>query len=250
MNTRSPIGNLRRLGGAGALVLALVGCAGGAPSAVPGPAEADLPKEIRWVRGSAEHRAAFLQTYAAASARLRELASGRPRGSWAVILDADETVLDNSIYQVRIARAGESFSSRTWYAWVREERATALPGASEFITLARDLGGRVVIVTNRDEVVCEPTRRNLEALGIAVDLVLCRQEGERGKEGRFDAVARGTAAGALPPLDVLLYVGDNIDDFPGVDQSDRSGPVTPFLGFGRRYFVLPNPMYGSWERVP
>lgn len=230
--------------------IATVGCGGNPPaSAVPGRGVARPPSAVHWVRSSAEHRAAFIQTYRTASQRLRDLAASLARGSWVVILDADETVLDNSEYQARLARAGESFSTRTWNAWVREEQAMALPGAGAFIALVKELGGAVAIVTNRDEVVCDPTRRNFERLGIAVDLVLCRQPGERGKEGRFRAVADGSASRDLPPLEVLLFVGDNINDFPGAGQRDRDGP-TAFSHFGRRYFVLPNPMYGSWERVP
>jgi acid phosphatase len=167
-----------------------------------------------------------------------------------VILDADETVLDNSTYQMRLARRGEAFSNETWNDWVREEAAGAQPGAGRFIELVRTLGGRVAVVTNRDEPVCDATRRNLTALGIEVDVVLCQAEGERGKEGRFAAVQQGTTPAGLPPLDVVMWVGDNIHDFPGLDQRVREGPPGPYELFGRRWFVLPNPMYGSWEGNP
>lgn len=216
----------------------------------PGPTGAALPPAVHWVRNSAEHRAVFLQTYRAASERARELARGREAGTWAVILDADETVLDNSTYQMRLARRGEAFSNETWNAWVREEAAAAQPGAARFIELVRGLGGRVAIVTNRDEPVCDATRRNLAALVIEVDVVLCQAEGEQGKEGRFAAVREGTTPAGLPPLDVVMWVGDNIHDFPGLDQRVREGPPGPYEPFGRRWFVLPNPMYGSWERNP
>ena len=236
------------------VVLVLAACAS-SPAPAPAPAAtaispAPLPPAIHWVRNSAEHRAVFLQTYRAASERVRELAEGREAGSWAVILDADETVLDNSPYQVRLAERGERFSNETWNAWVREEDAGAQPGAADFIELVRALGGRVAIVTNRDEVVCDPTRRNLAELGIAVDVVLCQAPGERGKEGRFAMVREGRTSADLPPLDVVMWLGDNIHDFPGLDQDVRNGDPAAYRFFGRRYFVLPNPMYGSWERNP
>jgi 5'-nucleotidase (lipoprotein e(P4) family) len=230
------------------LALALLaGCATMPPAAV---ATAPLKNDVHWARTAAEHRGVFLQTYRVATDRARELAAGRAPGTWAVILDADETVLDNSEYQRRLMLRGERFASDTWNDWVREAAADSLPGAAGFIRAVRELGGRVAIVTNRDEPVCEPTRRNLDSLGITVDVVLCQAAGEEGKIARFTAVQRGTTNVALPPLDVLMYVGDNIHDFPGQSQQLRGAQPSAYDNFGRNWFLLPNPMYGSWERNP
>jgi 5'-nucleotidase (lipoprotein e(P4) family) len=209
-----------------------------------------LPEAIRWVRASAEHRAIFLQVYGAASARVRDAARGRPAGSWAVIVDADETILDNSEYQKRRAALGAGFTSESWNAWVREEKAAALPGAAAFLALVRELGGRIAVVTNRDEELCAATRRNIDALGLAADMVLCRTGGVSDKNPRFEAVQRGTAASGIGPLEVVAWVGDNIQDFPALSQDVRHAPESALADFGRRYFMLPNPMYGSWERLP
>lgn len=214
------------------------------------PAAGPVPAGIRWVRRSAEHRALFLQVYRAAGTRVRELAAGRDAGAWAVILDADETVLDNSAYQLRRAEMGAGYTSESWSAWVREEAAPAEPGAAAFIALVESLGGRVVVVTNRAEELCDATRRNLARLEIRTDAVLCRRPGDEGKESRFSAVEQGTTPAGLPPVDVALWVGDNIQDFPGLDQTVRSGAASAFEAFGDRYFLLPNPMYGSWEQNP
>ncbi|HEX8242587.1 MAG TPA: HAD family acid phosphatase [Longimicrobium sp.] len=102
---------------------------------------------IHWWRNSAERTVLFLQTYRWAGERLRELAAREPRGSWAVIMDADETVLDNSTYQFRRNPQGEGYSAESWTAWVNEEAAPATPGAPEFTRLVHELGGRVAIVT-------------------------------------------------------------------------------------------------------
>jgi 5'-nucleotidase (lipoprotein e(P4) family) len=211
---------------------------------------ARVPLAVHWTRTAAEHRAAFLQTYRLAAERLREAEARLPDGTWAVILDADETVIDNSAYQKRRAEAGLPYSSESWAEWVRERAAPALPGAVAFTRLVRDLGGRVAIVTNRDEAVCEPTRENLRGVGITFDVVLCRQPGEGGsnKNPRFQAVQQGTAG--MPPATVLLWVGDNIQDFPALTQEIRARGDEAFDPFGRTYIVLPNPMYGSWERNP
>jgi 5'-nucleotidase (lipoprotein e(P4) family) len=232
------------------LLLVLVFAAACAPAVTVSPpspqASAAVPLAVHWYRTAAEQEAVYVQTYRAATARMEELSRGRAAGSWAVILDADETVLDNSTYQKERAEQGLAFTTETWDAWVRRVEATALPGAAAFIARARQLGGRVVLVTNRDDHVCDPTRDNLVRLGIAVDGVLCRAGGVSDKNPRFRAVAEGAVPG-LAPAEVLLWVGDNIQDFPGLSQQLRGQGDVAFALFGDRYFILPNPMYGSFE---
>jgi 5'-nucleotidase (lipoprotein e(P4) family) len=209
-----------------------------------------MPGAIVWSRASAEHRALFLQTYRAAEAELEQRGRNLPRGNWAVVLDADETVLDNSVYQQERAQAGLGFTPQSWNAWVRRGAATALPGAAHFTKRAQELGGRVVIVTNRDAEVCAATRDNLRRVEIPTDLVLCAPPGQSDKNIRFRAIEAGTAAPSVPAMRVVMYVGDNIQDFPNLGQESRAGTDTAFAEFGRSYFLLPNPMYGSWERNP
>ena len=252
MRERSPLSRL----GIGLLVLGFSGCAGAPPAPAPAvtpaaaaaaPTAAAQPKEIHWFRSSAEYRALARQTYRMAELRVREQAAGKARGSWAVILDADETVVDNSEYQRRLAARGEVYATATWNAWVREREAGAVPGAREFLAAVTSLGGRVVIVTNRDDEVCGDTRANMQALGLAFDLVLCRMGGVSDKNPRFAAVANGSAAPGVPAMEVLLWVGDNIQDFPTLSQAVREQGDGAYDPFGRSYIVLPNPMYGSWE---
>jgi 5'-nucleotidase (lipoprotein e(P4) family) len=192
----------------------------------------------------------LLQTYSWAEERVVEAASGRVANSWGVIMDADETVIDNSTYQRERAAAGGAFTPETWGAWVRRREATALPGAVRFIERVRQLGGRVVIVTNRTQSECDDTRANFTALGIGVDLMLCRPPETSDKNPRFAAVQNGTALAGVGPVEVVMWVGDNIQDFPALTQQLRDSPDGAFAAFGRRYIVMPNPMYGSWERNP
>ena len=231
------------------LLLAAACAAPPATSTAPAPAPGvgAAPPSIHWVRGSAEHRALFLQIYRGAGVQLEQDAGALSRGGWAVILDADETVIDNSQYQLERARAGLGYSDSSWNDWARREAAPALPGAAEFTSRVRALGGRVVIVTNRAEAVCDATRANLRAVGILADLVLC---GSGDKNPRFAAVARGSAPSTLPPLRVVMWVGDNIQDFPGAGQQLRAAADSAFARFGSAWIMLPNPMYGSWERTP
>jgi 5'-nucleotidase (lipoprotein e(P4) family) len=232
------------------LLLVVLGACAPRATITPPPSAADaarvLPDNIHWVRSSAEYRALTLQVYRAATARITELARDRAPGSWAVILDADETVLDNSEYQRRNAMRGARFENTSWYAWARERAAVIVPGADTFIQAVQRLGGRVAIVTNRDEPICADTRANLEAVGVRDALVLCRAL-VSDKNPRYRAVAEGTAG--APPAEVLMWVGDNIHDFPDLSQDarERAGALD---GFGDRYFMLPNPMYGSWESLP
>jgi 5'-nucleotidase (lipoprotein e(P4) family) len=212
------------------------------------PSARQLPNDVRWVRTSAEYRALARQAYAAAADRLPALVRGLAAGSWAVILDADETVLDNSEYQRRLAIADSAFSERSWTAWVNERAATAVVGAPEFTARVHALGGRVVIVTNRASVVCDATRENLQSAGIAADLVLCQPPGENDKNPRFQRVERGAAAAGVPALTVVEWIGDNVLDFPGMSQQSRADSAA-LRAFGSTYFILPNPMYGSWEHL-
>lgn len=161
-------------------------------------------------------------------------------------MDADETVLDNSLYEERRALLDSGYTEASWDAWVNSRSAPAIPGAVELTKLVHTLGGRVVIVTNRAERLCDATRDNLKASGIVTDLVLCQPQGEDDKNPRFERVQKGTAAPGVPALTVVAWFGDNIRDFPGMTQSVRHDPAA-LAEFGTRYFILPNPMYGSWQ---
>jgi len=207
-----------------------------------------VPSEaIRWVRGAAEHRALFVQVFRAATAHVETAAAMRTGGTWAVVLDADETVIDNSLYQLERAAAGLPFDRASWSAWTARREAVPLPGATAFLTRVRALGGRIAIVTNRRESECPDTEAVFSAHGLAYDVMLCRPESSGDKNPRFEAIARGTTAAGLPPLEIVAFVGDNILDFPQQSQALRQAGDEAFNEFGARFFVVPNPMYGSWN---
>jgi 5'-nucleotidase (lipoprotein e(P4) family) len=220
---------------------------GATPPAVSAtPVPIPLSESLRWARNSAEHGALFLQVYRQATAHVEREASSRAAGSWGVVLDADETVIDNSLYQLERARAGLRYDPPSWRAWTARREATSLPGAAAFLARVRELGGRVVIVTNRTASECPDTEANFRALGLPYDAMLCKPDGGTSdKNPRFAAAAAGTAG--LPPLEIVAFVGDNIQDFPGLTQAIRDQGDEAFAPFGARYFVLPNPMYGSWN---
>jgi 5'-nucleotidase (lipoprotein e(P4) family) len=233
------------------VLLLAAGCASTgveAPPTAP-PATAGLSLAVHWVRDSAEHHAALVQAYALAGERVGELAAEREAGTWAVALDADETVISNTLFQKELEVSGGRFSQERWQAWARRREATALPGARAFLERVHDLGGRIVIVTNRDEAICPDTEANFRDLGLPYDAMLCRR-GESRKEPRWEQVVSGTAVPGLPPLEIVMWVGDNIQDFPDLGQDLRFEPDAAFADFGRKYVVIPNPMYGSWTSNP
>ena len=205
--------------------------------------------ELHWLRNSAEYRAITIETYRAALASARTLSAGLPAGSWGVSVDADETVLDNSTYEVELQRRGEVHSDAAWKAWVARRERNAVPGAATFLSGVRALGGRVAVVTNTAQSLCPDVAANLEKAGLPYDLLVCRADdgGDR-KEGRWKAIEAGTALPGVAPVKLLLWVGDNIQDFPDQSQALREKDESAFADFGVRFFALPNPVYGTWEK--
>jgi 5'-nucleotidase (lipoprotein e(P4) family) len=229
--------------------VAAAGCQSSArdvPRAQPVRPAATVPNDIRWVQRSAEYYALVLQAYRAATTRVEQQAPLHRAGTWAVILDADETVISNLQYQIE--RVGQGYSAESWAAWVHRREATPLPGAASFLARVHALGGRVAIVTNRFESECADTVALFRTHSLTFDAVLCRPDkGPSDKTPRFEAVAAGKSGASPAPLEIVAFVGDNILDFPQLTQAVRNGGAAPFADFGVRFFMLPNPMYGSWE---
>lgn len=241
-----------------ALVLLLAACTA-APipqPVIPPPADEpvgspEIHGALHWARNSAEHKTIYLQTYNQAGDRLEQLVDGLSPFTWAIAVDADETLIDNSQFEVEQLRAGTSFSYDAFYAWARRGEAKAMPGARDFLERVRGLGGKIVVVTNRDQVICPATEANLRYLRLPVDLVMCRTpEGGSDKSPRWEAVQQGRASKFLPPLRIVMWLGDAIGDFPTGSQAWRNAPPEQFDRFGRDWFMFPNPVYGGWEDNP
>ncbi len=171
----------------------------------------------------------------------------------AVIVDIDETVLDNSPYQARLIRDNASYDEVTWSDWVMEEKATAIPGALEFARAATARGVTIFYVSNRAAHLKEATISNLrkagfpikdekQFLGLGYYVDNCEQQGSE-KGCRRISIGRDYR--------VLMQFGDQIGDMATILANTREGreqAIKPYLGWvGERWFVLPNPSYGSWE---
>ncbi len=235
-----------------ALVLALlVAVSGPAPlGAQTTPPELQGGLEIKWMRDSEEYAALSRQLYRLAERAVAEAARRASRGRWAVVLDLDETVLDNSAYQLERLAYRLPFDSTSWNAWIRHRReAGTVPGIGEFIAAVRRLGGRVAWISNRWDSTREPTRADLVRHGLWNDddrLCLLTAEPAYTKAARRAEVTGGSGRCAWDgaPMTVLAYVGDAMGDFPAAGEADPDAGSD--AAFGTRFFMLPNPMYGSW----
>lgn len=224
-------------------------------AAIATSAAAQTPRqslEIRYVRDSEEYATLARQVFRVATQAVGRAREAVPRGrAWAVVVDVDETALDNSAYQVERAAYGLPFDTASWNAFVARRQSGTVPGIVEFITAVRRTGGRVVWNSNREESTREDTRANLAAVGLWHDgdrLCLLSADPAYTKAARRAEVRRGSGACAWEgePASVLAYVGDAMSDFPAAGEDDPDAGSD--AAFGARYFILPNPLYGSWER--
>ena len=213
-----------------------------------------------YVQSSAEFRAAARQTYAAARRALDEAltdparvgatedTNDDPSQPPAVIVDVDETVLDNTAFEARVIRAGMTYDTAMWKAWTAEGAATAIPGALEFLTYAKSKGVSVFYVTNRDEDERPGTRSNLQRLGFPLEE---SRETLLLRTSTSDKAPRRREVGKV--FRILLLVGDDLNDFAPMREAswaDRNALIEKMSDWwGTRWFMIPNPMYGSWERA-
>lgn len=162
-----------------------------------------------------------------------------------VIVDVDETVLDNSPYQAQCIIDDISYPVR-WDEWCLKAEAEAVPGALDFLNYARANGLSVFYVTNRKEHLKDATIQNLKQLGFPMadnGHVIMRTD-ENSKEGRRNKL--------LEKYHISLLVGDNLNDLTNLLEDkpnrDRAEGVDKLRKeFGERYVMLPNSMYGDWE---
>lgn len=217
-----------------------------------------------WYQKSAEMRALYYQCFRNAEAALAEnlVRTGRtgvlPEPPLAenpvlsdkvkpaaVVLDIDETLLDNSPFQGWQILENKEFNDEDWFRWVELAMAKPLPGAVEFTRYADSLGVEVFYVSNRTVQEMGPTIENMAAAGFvnadSTHMLL--------KETTSSKVARRTQI--EKDYEIILLVGDNLADLSGSYEKRGSdfgfGTVDAERQlFGTRYIVLPNPMYGNW----
>lgn len=195
---------------------------------------------------SAEYRALCYQAYATATMRLPLLAAGSENP--AVVLDLDETVLDNSPYTAWQIVNDQPYGKETWAKWVDLAEAEAVPGAAEFLNFADSLGITLFYVSNRDSSQLQATMANMREL----NLPQVSKEHFMLKTSTSDKTERREAVRKLGH-DIAMLVGDNLGDFdhvwdkPATNEERNDSAAKASGAFGKRYIVLPNTLYGTWE---
>src|SRR2546430_10641776 len=117
-----------------------------------------------WQQASGEARALEYQTFVLARMLLdRDLRNHRIRMRRAIIVDVDETILDNSRYQGMLIKKGVNYPEG-WTDWCNRAEATSIPGALDFLKYAHSRGVRVFYITNRKIADEDGTARNLNTL--------------------------------------------------------------------------------------
>lgn len=235
--------------------------------AEPGPPADDSLNATVWFQTSVERDLVYTAIYRAAGHRLdaalrdkrwdalpkEERTNDASRLPPAIIVDVDETVLDNSPSQVRQIRERRGFNEAAWGEWVTERAAKALPGAAEFLNAAAEKGVTVFYISNRDASLADATIANLreagfplkddrQFLGLGTFVEGCEQNGS-------EKTCRRQLVGGK--YRVLMQFGDQVGDFVQILANTRAGrrdAIAPYLPWiGERWWALPNPLYGSWE---
>lgn len=194
---------------------------------------------------AAEYQALAYQAFNIGKVRLKEIRNDDPGNmNLAVVVDIDETILDNSPYEAKMMLDKNGYSSETWTEWCNLEKAQAVPGAVEFLKYADSLEFNIFYITNRKKkFVEESTIENVRKMGfpqVTEDRFLLR-DGERNKENRRKAVSEN--------YEIVLLAGDNLGDFyedSGIFSEREKLMISNKDHFGSRFIVLPNAMYGEW----
>ncbi|HKR65841.1 MAG TPA: HAD family acid phosphatase [Thermoanaerobaculia bacterium] len=267
---------MRRL--APAVLVLLAACAttpapAPAPTPEPAPQVATAPQcnpghsivnAVVWAQSSAEHDAATLGIYANARRALdaaladptwvgaAEETSNDPSQPPAIVLDLDETAIDNSPFEAGSIKAGKTYDDAIWKEWAASGAALAIPGAPEFLAYAKSRGVTPFYVTNRDKEEEPGVRHNLETLGYPLttdrdNLLL------RGEQADWTSDKTSRRAFVASSYRILLLLGDDLNDFTNAREktvAERDAIVAERRDWwGTRWFMIPNPMYGSWERA-
>ncbi|MDP4460594.1 5'-nucleotidase, lipoprotein e(P4) family [Staphylococcus hyicus] len=202
---------------------------------------------VAWYQNSAEAKALYAQGYNSAKETLSKKIKHHKGGKkLAIVLDIDETVLDNSPYQAASALNGTAYPTG-WHEWVKSAQAKPVYGAKDFLTYADKHDVEIFYVSDRShEKDLDATIKNLKKAKLPQadkKHVLLKKAGDKSKEARRDQVRTD--------YNLVMLFGDNLLDFEepkAATQKSRDEFVRQHEDdFGSKYIIFPNPMYGSWE---
>jgi 5'-nucleotidase (lipoprotein e(P4) family) len=218
------------------------------PQPAPTPDNEYQVGAILWTQTSGEIRALYYQAFHWARMVLDQDLKHKSKQPRAVVVDVDETVLDNSPFQASLIKEQKNYSQQDWAKWTASAQAAALPGAVEFLRYAAAKGVRVFYITNRAEAERAATADNLTKQGfpgVSNETLLLRTD-KSSKEPRRQQVAA--------QYRIVLLLGDNLNDFAEVFEqrttAERLAAVEQNRDqFGTHFIMLPNAMYGDWENA-
>ncbi len=208
---------------------------------------------VAWYQNSPEMMALYYQGFNLAQERLDDaIASNKQSKPLAVVADIDETLLNNSPFEVNSIKNTNDQTS--WHEWSSKAGAKALPGALEFAKYIQSKGAELFYITNRDDNERAATLKNLisEGFPFADDAHLLTKSDLSYSTGSTSSKV-GRRAKVSENHEIVLLLGDNLNDFSEAfeDRSQNYGKeaVEKFRDeFGEKFIVLPNPIYGAWEK--
>jgi acid phosphatase len=226
------------------------------------PSERGLDATL-WMQTAAEYDACCLQAYRLGSERLKvKLSATAPPNSLppAVVLDLDETVLDNSPFQAYLILHKLTFSDDLWARWEGDhaDDVRLIAGAKEFIDTATEKKVVVIYISNRDKKYTAQTIAALKHLGLDTEKIEERLLLRDGPKASSNKTARRQEV--EKKYRVLLYFGDNLRDFSEEFVVPKDPTVADIVKrqeqvrheqkhFGDDWIILPNPVYGEWTKL-
>lgn len=236
------------------LTLAMALCISTLNAQVSGSSDRDkLLMSVSWYQQSAEMTALYYQGFNIARQRLDEAVSANKTGKpLAVVVDIDETMLNNSPFEATLIKNDDNLSG--WYDWTQKASAKALPGALEFANYSKEMKVDIFYITNRDDNERTVTLKNLREEGFPYateDHLLTKSDlsyssgNTSSKTGRRAKVAENHS--------IILLIGDNLNDFSEIFEDRNADKAKDAVQknqelFGQKFIILPNPMYGAWEK--
>lgn len=229
--------------------LLLISCSSSQSLSSSSSASGNDENALLWQQTSGEYEAICYQTFHLAQMQLEKILNGgQYEGEPIVVMDLDETVLDNSPYNGKLLLENSSYEPETWDQWVALKKADLIPGAFDFIQFAQSMNVTVMFISNRDEKHLEATVANLNQLEVlAKPKELFLKRGNSSKSKRRAQVAELG--------DIVMFIGDNLADFSDLFEGDldlaaRKERVAQSKDlWGVKYIVLPNVMYGGWQKA-
>lgn len=201
---------------------------------------------VLYQQRAAEVKALQIQAYKLGEIRLMQiLAEKKFTKKPAIVVDIDETVLDNSPYQAKQIFSGESYPTG-WDEWCKLEKAEAIAGSVDFLNTAVKQGADVFYISNRKSHLIDATINNLKAAGfpqVEKAHIMLRTKTSSKVERRTKVSENH---------DIVLLFGDNLGDFTDgfedASLAERDSRLVEInADLASKFITLPNALYGGWE---